>query len=230
MKGNFEEEMRKKYPGGIFKNERITTPSNRVKKKSVSAPGAIRGTDANKNLEDTKDTLSPVQPLHLSSNSVSPQSVSTEESTESTKTTLPTITVGRPFTEENKLSNTEMQLSSESGNESDDDNAGLKRKNLPPPISSLASEIDTQIDTQRDSQYQSFNTPLPVSSPEVSPETSPFKYGKTGTDIEGKSPRGGKTLKLRIKNHRKSIKKNMRSAKNHTQKHIKNKQKHNKTP
>ena len=227
MKGNFEEEMRKKYPGGIFKNERITTPSNRVKKKSDSAPGAIRGTDANKNLVDSTSLPSPVQSLHLSSNSVSPQSVSTEESI---KTTLPTITVGRPFTEENKLSNIEMQVSSESGNESDDDNAGLKRKNLPPPISSLASEIDTQIDTQRDSQYQSFNTPLPVSSPEVSPETSPFKYGKTGTDIEGKSPRGGKTLKLRIKNHRKSIKKNMRSTKTHTQKHMKNKKKHNKTP
>lgn len=73
-------------------------------------------------------------------------------------------------------------------------------------ISSLATEIDTPVPSQ---------------------ETTPSKYAKTG---EGKSPRGGKTLKLRIKNHRKSIKKNMRSGKTHSQKHMKNKLKHNKTP
>ena len=93
--------------------------------------------------------------------------------------------------------------------ESDDENEGVNKGK-------------SEIDTQHDSQVP-YNTPPPAPSPSK-------KYAKIGTDIEEKSPRGGKTLKLRIKNQRKSIKKGLRSAKNHTVKHMKNKQKHNKTP
>jgi hypothetical protein len=202
MRDVFNTEMKKKYPAGIFKSEKYSSPmTNIVERRIQSAQAGVSYTDVTK-------TTSPILPLSLS-----PESGRIEKS-------VPTI--GGPFAGEIIPTSPEMSIARTPSNESEE-GIQTSQTNTQPLTQTLTQA--TEIDTQRDSQYPS--TP--------SPEYSPTKYAKTSNFSEGKSPRGGKTLKLHIKNsknHRKSIKKSIRNTKNHTLKHMKNtsKQIHNKTP